>query len=257
MNRVIATKLKKLLTTWPQGTVCLAAELNSRGIGYDLQRLYRISGWITSIGQGAVVRNGDNVTWPGAIFALQSQAKLNIHVGAKTALSMYGLAHFINLSNEKIQIFGSQSTKLPMWFKKFNWGGKIEYHRSSLFKNGEQFGIQTHNFKTFNIRVSSPERAFFEMLDLVPQKETFNEALLISESLTTFRPKLIQQLLEDCTSIKVKRLLLYFAEKQSHPWLSKIDLKKIDLGKGDRQIFKGGVLDPKYRITVPRETNEG
>ena len=257
MNLVIDSKLKKLLTTWPQGTVCLSAELKKRGIGYDLQSLYRNSGWIKSIGQGAVVRAGDNVSWPGAIFALQNQAKLQIHVGAKTALAMYGLAHFINMANEKLQIFGPPSSKLPTWFKEHNWGGKIEYYRSSLFSVKQQLGVQSHSFKTFNIRISSPERAFFELLDLVPQKETFNEASLISESLSAFRLKIVQQLIEDCSSIKVKRLFLFLAEKQGHQWVKKLDVARIDLGKGDRQIVKGGAIDPKYRITIPGEVREG
>lgn len=256
MDRFIDTKLKRLLTTWPQGTVCLASELKGRGIGYDLQRLYRKSGWIASIGQGAVVRSGDNVSWPGAIFALQQQAKLQIHVGAKTALTMFGLAHFVNLSQEKIQIFGPPASKLPGWFKGFKWGGTVEYYRTSLFESNEQLGIQSHSFKTFNVNISSPERAFFELLDLVPQTETFNEASLISESLSTFRPKLVQQLMESCNSIKVKRLFLYFSEKQNHHWFEKLDQKKFELGKGDRQIVKGGVLDQKYRITVPEAENE-
>ncbi len=251
MNRSKDTKLKKLLTTWPQGTVYLASELNDRGIGYDLQRVYRKSGWITSIGQGAVTRTGDTVTWPGAVYALQHQANLSIHVGAKTALTMHGLAHFINLKSEKIQIFGPPATKLPAWFKNFNWGGTVDYYRSSLFEDHHEIGIQTQSFKTFSIKISSPERAFFELLNLVPQRETFNEASLIAEGLSTLRPKIVQQLIAVCTSIKVKRLFLYMMEKQNHAWLKRLDLSKVELGKGDRQIVKGGVLDKKYRITVP------
>lgn len=31
-----------------------------------------------------------------------------------------------------------------------------------------------------------------------------------------------------------------------------LDLSKIDLGSGKRQIIKGGALDQKYLITVPK-----
>ncbi len=256
MNRFTDTKLKKLLTTWPPGTVCLASHLNKRGIGYDLQRLYKKSGWIASIGQGAVVRTGDEVTWQGAIYALQEQAGLKIHVGAKTALAIHGFAHFVNLAQGKIQLFGIQKTKLPTWFVKYDWGSKVEFHRSSLFGGDARIGLQRQSYKTFEISMSSSERAILEFLDLVPQIETFNEAALIAESLSTLRPKLLQELLSVCTSVKVKRLFLYLAEKQGHAWLKRIDLSKIDLGKGDRQIVKGGVYDPKYRITVPQEVNQ-
>lgn len=247
------TKLKKLLTTWPHGTVCLASELKRRGIGYDLQMQYKKSGWIKTIGQGAVTKSGDNVFWYGGLYALQAQGKLEIHVGAKTALTMYGLAHFVDMSHERVQLFGQPGTKLPSWFKNFKWGPNIEYHRSSLFAEDTNLGLQSKNLRSFDIKISSPERAFLELLDLVPQNETFNEALLISESLSTLRPKLVQQLLENCSSIKVKRLFLYLAEKQGHAWVKKLNVERIDLGKGDRQIVVGGVIDPKYRITVPEE----
>lgn len=247
------TKLKTLLTTWPQGTVFLSSVLKGRGIGYDLQMQYRKSGWIQSIGQGAVVRTGDNVSWQGGVYALQTQAKLPLHVGGKTALSMYGLAHFVNMMNEKIQIFGSPGSKLPTWFQKYSWGGRIIYHRSSLFSEDLKSGLQSRSLKSFSIEVSSPERAFLEFLDLVPQEETFREAILISESLSVLRPKIVQELLEACRSVKVKRLFLFLIEKQNHAWFKRLNVSRIALGKGDRQIFKGGVLDQKYRITVPQD----
>lgn len=247
------TKLKNLLTTWPHGTVYLASELKHRGIGYDLQMQYKKSGWIRAIGQGAVAKSGENVFWYGGLYALQIQGKLAIHVGAKTALTMYGLAHFVDMAHEKAQLFGLPGSKLPSWFKNFNWGPKIEYHRSSLFGEEASLGLQSKILRSFNIKISSPERAFLELLDLVPQNETFNEALLISESLSTLRPKLVQELLESCSSIKVKRLFLYLTEKQGHAWVKKLKIEKIDLGKGDRQIIRGGIIDPKYRITVPQE----
>tara|TARA_B100001248_G_scaffold203924_1_gene158092 strand:+ start:1733 stop:2506 length:774 start_codon:yes stop_codon:yes gene_type:complete len=256
MDQVLDTKLKKLLTTWPQGTVLLSSELNKRGIGYDLQNRYRNSGWIKSIGQGAVVKTGDNVTWQGAVYALQKQGHLPVHVGAKTALELYGLGHYLNLSQEKIQLFGPQSSRLPKWFSDFQWNGKLEYYRNSLFSSDKKLGIQVFDLKTFSVEVSSPERAFMELLLLVPNKESLKEAFLISEGLTTLRPSLVQKLLEACTSIKVKRLFLYMAEKQNHQWFKRISLENIDLGKGDRQIIKGGQLDPKYRITVPRTNDE-
>jgi tRNA-binding EMAP/Myf-like protein len=61
-------------------------------------------------------------------------------------------------------------------------------------------------------------------------------------------------LLENCNSIKVKRLFLFLAESYQHPWLKKINRAKIDLGQGKRVIVKGGKLDSKYQITVTNET---
>jgi hypothetical protein len=58
-------------------------------------------------------------------------------------------------------------------------------------------------------------------------------------------------LLEACRSVKVKRLFLYMAENQELPWLTKVDLSKVDLGKGKRMVVPKGRYDSKYQITVP------
>ena len=96
-----------------------------------------------------------------------------------------------------------------------------------------------------------------EMLHLVPKEIGFEEAQLIMENLVTLRPDVVQGLLAACRSVKVKRLFLYMAERQEHPWLSKLDLSKISLGKGKRMIIPNGRFDAKYQITVPidREGN--
>ena len=69
------------------------------------------------------------------------------------------------------------------------------------------------------------------------------------------RPHVIQELLESCKSIKVKRLFLYMAEKAGHSWLKYLDQSKIELGFGDRLVVKNGVYIKRYGITVPKELN--
>jgi hypothetical protein len=61
----------------------------------------------------------------------------------------------------------------------------------------------------------------------------------------------VQELLEQCTAIKVKRLFLSIAERVGHSWVECLDLTRVELGVGKRQVYKGGRLDPKYAITVP------
>ena len=51
-----------------------------------------------------------------------------------------------------------------------------------------------------------------ELLHLVPEKEPFDEAKLLMEGLTTLRPSVLQPLLENCNSVKAKRLFLSLAE---------------------------------------------
>jgi hypothetical protein len=110
--------------------------------------------------------------------------------------------------------------------------------------------------KNVKIKVSIPEMASMEMLYLIPQEQSFDEAAKIMDGLTTLRPKYVQNLLEVCNSFKVKRLFLFMAEKSQHQWFKELELNKISLGSGKRVIVKNGVLDKKYQITVPREYAE-
>ena len=73
------------------------------------------------------------------------------------------------------------------------------------------------------------------------------------EGLNNLRPAVVQELLERCKSVKVKRLFLYMADKASHEWFNHIMVAKVDLGTGKRAIVKDGVYIPKYEITVPKE----
>ena len=88
------------------------------------------------------------------------------------------------------------------------------------------------------------------MIYLVPDNITPNEAYQIVELLTTVKPKEFQKLLENCSSIKVKRLFLYLADTISHPWFKKLDISKIKLGNGVREITTGGKYNAKYSIII-------
>jgi hypothetical protein len=90
----------------------------------------------------------------------------------------------------------------------------------------------------FSILISGPERALLECLHLAPHKLDLIECYQIMEGLSNLRPKLVQQLLAKCTSIKIKRLFLFMATKAQHQWLNFVDQKKIDLGRGDRSVIK-------------------
>ena len=105
--------------------------------------------------------------------------------------------------------------------------------------------------------MSAPERAILELLDEVPQRETFHQADMLMEGLRNLSPRRLQKLLADCRSIKVKRLFLWFAERHNHAWLKKLDRNGINLGRGKRMLVRGGKLDTKYNITVPENLDAG
>jgi Transcriptional regulator, AbiEi antitoxin, Type IV TA system len=49
---------------------------------------------------------------------------------------------------------------------------------------------------------------------------------------------------------------MLLAENCKHPWIGKVDLSKVDFGKGKRALIKGGRFDSKYNITVPNTESE-
>jgi hypothetical protein len=244
------SKIKQMLAFHTPGAVLLASWLEDQGISRDLQKHYRRSGWLESVGTGAFKRAGDEVTWQGGLYALQKEAGLPIHAGAMTALSLLGYAHYVRLGGQEAYLFSPRGTNLPAWFRRHDWNLHIQHVPTTLLPS--ELGLVDHEEKTFEVRISSPERAMLECLYLAPKAFDLVECYQAMEGLANLRPKLVQELLIACNSVKSKRLFLYMAEKSGHQWLSFVDTTNVDLGKGERSLSKGGVHIPKYNLVVPQ-----
>ncbi|MDR0969832.1 MAG: type IV toxin-antitoxin system AbiEi family antitoxin domain-containing protein, partial [Lentimicrobiaceae bacterium] len=119
--------------------------------------------------------------------------------------------------------------------------------------NKDEVGMTDYQEGELTMKISSPARAMMECLYLCPNQFPLQEAYELMEGLPTLRPVQIQSLLEDCKSVKVKRLFLYFAERANHAWLKHIDVSRIDLGKGDRSLATDGTYISKYHLVLPKE----
>lgn len=162
------------------------------------------------------------------------------------------------MKDTSIVVLSNKKEVLPAWMKNYNWNVKLDFKVKNLFNADLAFGEKSNGFTVVDtdkatIIVSSPERAYLEYIDELPKSASYTEAKEIMENMISLRPSLVQHLLENCTSFKVKRLFLHFAEKINHPWFKKLNLEKIELGSGKRVIFGNGVLDKKYNITVPKD----
>jgi hypothetical protein len=256
MGTETKTKINRLINQWTAGTSGTTSYLVDSGFSRDLLVKYKNSGWLEPFGRGAYIRSGDKVDWPGALYTLQNQLSLPVHVGGKTALQLKGYAHYLPAKQNKVFLYGPRGLILPAWFKEDRFGVQFVVTRTNLFPADCREGFTDFRERDFSVRMAAPERAAMEMLHLVPKEIGFDEAQLIMENLVALRTDVVQWLLDVCRSIKVKRLFLYMAEKNEHLWLSKLDLSKVDLGKGKRMIVRQGRFDAKYRITVPA-TREG
>ena len=245
------TKIKKLLDLHVPGSVILASWLDANGFSHDLQQRYRKSGWLESVGIGAFKRPNETINWQGGIFSLQKQVKFPVHIGGITALSMLGFSHYVRTGTETISLFSPPKTILPAWFIKYPWNVSINHVSTSFLP--VELGLVQQEESRLILTLSSAERAMFECLFLAPDKMDILEAYQIMSGLVNLRPGLVQKLLEECNSIKVKRLFLYLAKKANHQWFQFLELASVNLGQGDRSIVKNGVYDSSYRITIPNE----
>ena len=254
MSTEIGSKINRLISSQPVGIVLLSSWLVEQGYSYDLQRRYKKSNWLQPIGTGALIRSNDRVGYEGAIYALQRQGNFTIHPAARTALSLLGKAHYLELSANKVILFGGSGERLPVWFKKYDWEVSVDYYETSFLP--QDLGFTEIEVKNFSIKISGAVRAIMECLYLAPQKQELVECFELMEGLNNLPPNQVQVLLENCQSVKVKRLFLYMAEKAKHSWFNYLDVTKIDLGKGKRSIVKNGAFIDKYGITVPKELEE-
>ena len=248
------TKLKQLFRLLQPGKVVTASWLESFGISRDLQKYYLESGWLEPLGRGAYKKPGDTVEWPGALHTIQEQTNTKVHAGGLTAISLHGLSHYFRMGKETIYLFSPRKEKLPKWFTDCNWNFEI-MHKQTTFLPVD-LGISSIEIKQQPILTSLPERAIMECLFLAPQIMDLTECYHLFEGLVNLNPKLVNELLTNCKSVKVKRLFLYMADKANHQWFRFLNLEMVDIGAGNRILVENGVYQAKYLISVPKELAE-
>lgn len=278
-NEVTINSLQKRL---PEGLVVDAAWLQKHGYSTSLRSQYVSSGKLERPAREVYMRPVKDLPyrgplrWQQVVISLQTILGHPLIVGGQTAIALHGYAHYLPQARDDVHLYGP--TRPPNWLFKLRINTTFKYHNSrQLFANTpptKGIGSQTwdmaendslatdpKNFATqqswgqwsWPLTLSMPERAILELLDELPKHESFHNADKIMEGLHNLRPRLLQKLLEDCRSIKVKRLFCFFAERHNHTWFKRLDISKVDLGKGKRALAKNGRLDPKYNITIPAD----
>jgi hypothetical protein len=251
------SKLKKLLQSWLPGMVATYAWLRPNGISPQLVERYVRSGWLSQLASGAYVRLGDSPTWAGALYALQYQLNLPVHVGGRSAIELRGYGHYLRQKQE-IHLYGRAKLKLPTWVERLSFEDAVLFYTSSNLFDDMALGVSEVSTEGFTLRCSSLERAMLEMLAFVPERYGYAEAAHLMEGLKSLRPKVVQGLLKNCRSIKAKRLFLHLATACGHSWLNHVDVSSIDLGSGVRKLLGGGRFDKKHLLYVPDQPlNEG
>jgi hypothetical protein len=165
---------------------------------------------------------------------------------------LLGFAHYLQVNAQEATVFVASKTSLPLWFMNNQWDTKLKIYTVSLFNENEA-SLTDFQDGELTMKISNATGAMMECLSLCPNQFPITEAYELMEGLATLRPTQVQTLLEQCKSVKVKRLFLYFAERANHSWFKYIDAKQIDLGSGVRSLANDGAFIAKYKLVLPKE----
>lgn len=228
--------------------------LDTHGYRRQWREKYVAHGWLEGVTRGVYRRPSPDagLAWQRVVVSLQRLLDKPVHVGGRTALELQGLSHYVRTGDAPpVHLYAFQA--LPGWVSKIVTDAAFVEHKAGKLFDQDAPGLTDMEWGhwAWKVRLSAPERALCELLDELPDRETFHQVDMLMESARTLSPKRVQAVLEACRSIKVKRLFLWFADKQNHVWLKHLDRARIDLGRGKRQIVKDGRFDPTYQITVP------
>ncbi len=257
-----AKRRAQLLDLVPYGLVATRRWLLRAGMSRSALDNQIKSGQLLSLRPGVYVRPGTRLVWQGVVCSLERMGA-DLVVGGATALEEQGRAPELPLSGRRlIQLHGldpllpwANRLELPATFsrKSTAWltdppadGAAEGQPRSSFLTTASPWG---DGFRT--IRISTPERALFELLKEVPQSVSFERAERFLEGLSDLSPRRLHLLLRHTPSVKIRRLFFWLAERQGHPWARAFRPDDFDLGRGKLALAKGGRFVSRYGITVP------
>jgi hypothetical protein len=268
------TRLNRLERDLPEGLLVDAAWLAENDYSSPLRAKYVATGRLEQPARSVYRRPRGSLSWQQVVISLQTLLGEHLTIGGRTALDFQGFAHYLAQSVHEVHLYGDAPP--PGWLAKLPLPAAFRFHNArrlfpdvpisafpvtdlnggavELKREAEaHFVVQTWGQWDWPIILSTPERALLELLDELPAHESFHQVDMLMDGLANLRPKRMQQLLVACTSVKVKRLFFFFADRHPHAWAKRLDPAAIDLGRGKRMLVRHGKLDKRYQITVPED----
>lgn len=253
MSIETGNKLNRLLQKGNPGGLYFSSWLKENGYSDQLIKKYRDSGWLSPLSKGVMYRTGEKLNSFSVLESYNRQLNKNCHIAAHSALELSGFNHYVPMGKPLLMVSHLYDEPIPSWMKGEKFDHSLNFFSTRTFSK-PQFTLFSSDYP--HLRASVPEQAFLECLLLVPRQYNYMDLYYIMEQLTTFRPDILQDLLENTDNLKVKRMFLYMAEKAGHYWFDSLDTDKIKLGSSKFQLAVNGVYIPKYKITVPKELHE-
>ena len=262
----------------PEGLVVDSAWLTTHGYSTSLRSQYVKSGKLEKPTRQLYWRNPRGpLTWQQVVISLQTILSCPVIVGGRTALELQGYAHYLPQEVKEVHLYGSE--KLPSWLQRLSLGVTFVTHNDhrlfakepiqqaltslswSVDKNSGRDvtsfrgGVveQPYGQWDWPLTLATPERAILQLLDELPQRESFHQVDMLFSGLTSLSPERLKKLFQNCRSVKVKRLFFFFAERHHHAWYKRLNRDQVNFGTGKRMLVKGGRLDHATHITVPED----
>ncbi len=253
----VKNNLDKIL---PLGLIASRAYMLAQGVdrhGFDNAVK---SGKLKAICRGVYMRDGLSLNWQGVMTSLNIlYEKQPVYVGGLSALEQSGFNHYLK-NNSSIHVYSAINK--PKWLDYLDLNSDFIWHSTKRIWNE----LPTDKLNNSNHFISvkwrddvpgylqaSLEQASLELLAGVPNDLSFEHADSLFQGLSSLSPKKLNLLLNQCRSVKAKRLFFWFAKRHGFAWSRYLNVVDYDLGKGKRMIDKNGVLDKELLITVPND----
>ena len=240
-------KIGNLLLGQPNWEIFFSEWLRKNGYSSQLLQKYVQNGWMKSLCRGVFyLANKQVINTYNAINSYYAQVGNDMHIAAHAALEIYGYMHYVPMGKPKMMV-SVHGKYIPTWLQQDLFDREVVPFRS------EALPIEHHTFEYQGqvLPISTPERAFIECLLLAPKHYDYIDLYMLMEQLTGLRGNIVQQLLEQLTSYRAKRMFIYMAEKANHNWWADVDISKIDLGTSKIYYTPIGKYIGKYKITIP------
>ncbi|MER2493753.1 type IV toxin-antitoxin system AbiEi family antitoxin [Catenovulum sediminis] len=249
----MSSKLNWLVSHTSPGSLVLQKWLTENSVSHSLAQKYATSGWLCKIASGVYYRpSADSLTKPGwieAMYAIETQLKLPVHLAGLTSLTYQGLNHYVQVANAQVWLGVERKQSLPKWFHEFNGQKWLYCSNSKLTKADSDY--KTIEIKNKLITASTPELAAYEIVEAIGKHITFEHVAELFQGLVNLSPRKVQSILARSVSIQTNRVFLFLSHYYQHPWVKRLDESLINLGAGKRQVVKNGYYDERYQITVP------
>lgn len=243
--------VEELLKEYESNEVIFIRGLDKKKYSPQKINYWRKQGCLKSVCHGIICApDKDSINTERCIADFVRQFGYSIRISASSALALYGYKVPALQDNALVVSMGEHFNNVPEWVSSRMLNRPIYMFRTNLFPMPETKMIEHNGAK---LPVSSLEEALMECIMLASTKcYHYDDVYTVFKQVDDLRANVVQRLLETMTNKKAKRMFLFMSENLDKPWFSKLNLEKIQLGKGVYAAAKRGRLVSKYHLIVPK-----